>query len=48
MEEWIILTGLGIDLLILSSNAKKNIYDTSNESIVCKCILGVGNRLSFV
>ena len=35
MEERIILIGYGIDLLNLSLMAKKNIYDTSNESIGC-------------
>ena len=34
MEERIILIGYIIDLLKLSLLAKKNIYDTSNESIV--------------
>ena len=38
MEEGIILRGYGIYLLILSLTAKKNTYDTSNESIACKCI----------
>ena len=35
MEERIILNGYRIDLLKLSLLAKKNIYETSNESIVC-------------
>ena len=38
MEERIIFIGYGIDLLYLSLLAKKNIHDTSNESIACKCI----------
>ena len=39
MLNWIILIGYILDLLILSLLAKKNIYDTSNESIACKSIL---------
>ena len=47
MEEQIILIGYGIDLLNLSLLAD-NIYDTSNESIACKCIFyEVGNILGF-
>ena len=38
MEERIIFIGYGIDLLYLSLLAKKNIPDTSNESIVNNCI----------
>ena len=42
MEEWIILIGYRIDLLNLSLLAKKNINDTSNESIACiEKMLGV-------